>query len=219
MLPHSFNRGPTQFPRMQHLDWKQLLLYLPLCGICWQILILEWQHHYSVFIQVYQDKQPLIHVDKESLKMFCCSFQHAVAKSLLALIQNQSEIQSTFSRDHQGPEKHQAEKQIISLHYFPTSRRGHEKQSSSTSCSLSPKAKYNLILGRVWTSEDYHPFQTFQLYSLLVFEEHLFVSFTNFCCLSPFGAEDDRPAVSVSHFSVTQPQNAVQKSKTLSHIK
>lgn len=101
VLPHSFNRGPTQFPRMQHLDWKQLLLYLPLCGICWQILILEWQHHYSVFIQVYQDKQPLIHVDKESLKMFCCSFQHAVAKSLLALIQDQSEIQSTFSRDHQ----------------------------------------------------------------------------------------------------------------------
>lgn len=98
VLSHSFNCGPTQFPRMQHLDWKQLLLYLPLCGICWQILILEWQHLYSVFIQVCQDKQPLIHVDKESLKMFCCSFQHAVTTSLLVLIQAQPEIQSIFLR-------------------------------------------------------------------------------------------------------------------------
>lgn len=147
VLSHSFNCGPTQFPRMQHLDWKQLLLYLPLCGICWQILILEWQHLYSVFIQVCQDKQPLIHVDKESLKTFCCSFQHAVTTSLLVLIQAQPEIQSIFLRAHQGPEKQQAENQIISLHHFPTSRIGHEKQSFSTFLYTFPKSKVQSDFG------------------------------------------------------------------------
>lgn len=77
---YSILAGHTQPSCMQHLDWKLLVLCVPLCGICWQILIFELQHNYSIFVLVYQDKQSLMYNQTENFKLFCCLSQYPITK-------------------------------------------------------------------------------------------------------------------------------------------